>query len=132
MQQCLLCQPPGYLLLIYHTHAAPDLQSSLAHFEDLQQRIPRADIARFEAAVRELCFAMLGALWWEAFGARFRRRQCLTAGQAMTAECYAMPGHALHDGADKNESLFACCTPAERHGATDVERTFCFACGSYK
>ena len=40
------------------------LQASLAHFEDLQQRIPRADIARFEAAVRELCFAMLGALCW--------------------------------------------------------------------
>lgn len=40
------------------------MQASLAHFDDLQQRIPRADIARFEAAVRELCFAMLGALYW--------------------------------------------------------------------
>ncbi|PRW58402.1 DNA polymerase lambda [Chlorella sorokiniana] len=54
-------------------------RASLAHFDDLQQRIPRADIARFEAAVRELCFAML-----------------------------------------------------ERRGADDVERTFCFACGSYR
>lgn len=40
------------------------VQASLAHFDDLQQRIPRADIARFETAVRELCFAMLGALCW--------------------------------------------------------------------
>lgn len=59
-QRSALCEPSASL----PQASMSQLQASLAHFEDLQQRIPRADIARFEAAVRELCFAMLGALCW--------------------------------------------------------------------
>ena len=40
------------------------LQVGLIYFEDLQHRIPRAEIAGFEADVREVTFELLGMCCW--------------------------------------------------------------------
>lgn len=109
------------------------VQASLAHFDDLQQRIPRADIARFETAVRELCFAMLGALGelgWE-HAVKEVLLSCADCLKCIWEQCAccALVASQARPAPSYQQTLLP---PAERRGATEVERTFCFACGSYR
>lgn len=110
----------------------PCLQAYLKHLDDLQKRIPREDVARFEAAVRDLCFTMLGALRSARCWVHCVRRAapcCAGSCSRATAKWPLQAGGWCAASATLPEQV---CIAAERRGAGDVERTFCFACGSYR
>lgn len=96
----------------------PHPQVGLKYFDDLQERIPRAEVARAEALVREVCLRLVGE--WPGWAGR-RRGAGVGCG-----ECYSCRRSAT------DSCLLALTPAAERHGATDSERTFCFATGSYR